>query len=544
MSMARTRLRPPLILVLALALGVVAATPVIVITFWMHGRAQAGVLQEARDKNQLLSQNIATPVEEYLTAAKNNLRLLAELHQRAPLLMGDAVGAQKYFQTVLYIPTHGPLRHWNRSAAKAPGTPLGALVRALPDSPIDPSGVTLIAGKPSIFFLQPEPEGALVGSLDLAPIKALCGRIHFGRRGHCAIADQNGRLIAHPNPAWVAETKDISTWPIVRAGLSGKTGVMTFYSPFIRAEMIAGYAAVPHFHWVVLTPQPLSELSARAHRLALHGAEAALLGLLAALALGGMLSIWLVRPISALVEGMKRIQAGDLRRSFKPQGRVIPLELEILRVHSARMASSVRAAMTFRDRVNDELEERVREATSELMEINSKLERQVLVDELTRLGNRRLLWNAVAQLERHTPPLSYLPVAVLLFDVDRFKRINDTYGHAVGDQLLVHVARILSRTIRDGDYVVRYAGDEFLVLLTGCDLATAQKRAEAMRRDIFTTPLETPAGSVLISMSIGVAGWNEGLTRDNFLDLVGSADKAMYESKRKGRNRVSLGGGE
>lgn len=542
--MPRKSLRPPLLLVLALALGIVAATPVIVITFWMHGRAQAGVLQEARDKNQLLSENIATPVEEYLMAARNNLRLLADLQQRAPQLVGDAVRAQKYFLTVLYVPAHGRAQRWSQHAARPAATPLRVLLHALPETPMDPSGVMRVAGKPTIFFMQPEPKGALVGSLDLAPIRALCGRIHFGLRGHCAIADQDGRLVAHPNPAWVARTKDISGWPIVRAGLQGKTGVMTFYSPFIHAQMIAGFAAVPHFHWVVLTPQPLSELSARAHRLALHGAEAALLGLVAALALGAVLSLWLLRPISALVEGMKRIQGGDLRRSFRRQGWLVPLELEILRVHSARMASSVRAAMIFRDRVNDELEERVREATSELMEINSKLERQVLIDELTRLGNRRMLWNTVARLEQQTPPLDYLPVAVLLFDVDRFKRINDTYGHAIGDQLLVHVARMLARTIRDGDYVVRYAGDEFLVLLTRCDLATAQRRAEAMRRDIFTTPLETPVGSLLISMSIGVAGWNDALSRDHFIDLVASADKAMYESKRKGRNRVSLGGSE
>lgn len=532
--------RPSLGLILGLAFALVAATPVIVITLWLRAGVESSILSEAHDKNQLLSQNLATPVSEYLTAARRNLALLGGLHDRHPRAFADTATSQSYFRELVY---------WSWGSAKAitwgvnPGSPfpLPAVLRDYPRTGgAAHTGVMRdpLSGQPTVFFLQPVRGGVLAGALDLAPIRALCGEIHFGTRGHCAMTDQFGNVVAHPNPAWVDAIKNLRQWPIVTAGMAGDAGVMTFYSPFIKAEMIAGYASVPDFHWVILTPQPLSELRAEASALVKTGSIVALAGLAVSLALAAFLRGWLSRAIGSVAEGVKKVQEGEYKVALPRFGRWVPREIETLRACIVGMSRSVREAISLKDNLNQELEQRVVAATRELVDANYRLALQAHVDDLTGLGNRRSLWQIIADLEQ-PEETTYLPVGLILLDIDRFKQINDTHGHATGDRVLVHVARIISTETREGDYVIRYAGDEFLILLTRCDLDTAQRRAESIRARIAAAPLPIEGNLLEVTASIGVTGSAQRLTRATLVELTGIADQAMYMSKRAGRNRIS-----
>ncbi|HET9122830.1 MAG TPA: diguanylate cyclase [Acidiferrobacteraceae bacterium] len=547
--MSHKRFKPSLGRAVGATLALVAAIPVAAMTAWLYVQAHAGMLREARDKNQLLSQNLAAPVGEYLSAASNGLRLLARLYDRAPQAMGAAVRTQTYFRRVLYIPapvqpvlaTPLPVLAWGPGGRQL--LPLTPQLRALvqPFQAMVRSGYTGLRpwrGRPAMFFMHPVNTGLLVARLDLGPVRALCRNIHFGRHGHCVITDQFGAIVQHPNSRWVRQAKSIASWPIVAAALHGKSGVQQFYSPFLKRRMIAGYAAVPRFHWAVLTPQPRAELAAHAQELVQEGFAAGVAGVACALLIGSVLASWLMRPLRALERDMRRMRNGDLTRLFRSRGHRAPRELESLRVHSRRMAQAVRLALHLRAQVNRELEQRIQAATAELQMANRRLERESLVDELTQLGNRRMLWELVGKFEKQTDD-AYLPLSVLLFDIDHFKRVNDTQGHAVGDQLLVHVARLLGGDTRDGDHVLRYAGDEFLVILTQCDLDSAWRRGEALRRAVFGQPLLTPTGALLIGLSVGVASVRKPITDASFRRLLAHADQAMYLSKRLGRNRVS-----
>lgn len=170
-----------------------------------------------------------------------------------------------------------------------------------------------------------------------------------------------------------------------------------------------------------------------------------------------------------------------------------------------------------------------------------------LTDSLTGLFNRRYL-------SAHLPRLldrgggNQKPVAALLFDIDHFKVVNDTYGHGVGDEVLKEVANRASRNLRNFDLVARLGGEEFVVVMPDTDLVQALNVAERLRRRIAETPfaVSAPVGQISISISIGVAVADGTLDADGKPEsgdsLLRRADTALYQAKRSGRNRVVADG--
>ena len=102
--------------------------------------------------------------------------------------------------------------------------------------------------------------GVLLGELRTDLIEELRRTIRFGEKGHSAIVDKFGRVIAHPNPKWMEEMHDLSAQDLVQKMMRGESGVTEFYSPFLKEQMVAGYAAVPEIGWGVMVPQPKSEI--------------------------------------------------------------------------------------------------------------------------------------------------------------------------------------------------------------------------------------------------------------------------------------------
>lgn len=129
------------------------------------------------------------------------------------------------------------------------------------------------------------------------------------------------------------------------------------------------------------------------------------------------------------------------------------------------------------------------------------------------------------------------PMTVVMADVDHFKRINDEHGHLVGDAVLQQVASLLSAMVRGGDAVVRYGGEEFLLLLPGIEAALGVKIAERARRSIEATPILVEDRTIAITMSFGVAGRRGREARESILSR---ADHALYTAKQRGRNRVEI----
>tara|TARA_R110001592_G_scaffold13740_2_gene62833 strand:- start:51077 stop:52255 length:1179 start_codon:yes stop_codon:yes gene_type:complete len=166
------------------------------------------------------------------------------------------------------------------------------------------------------------------------------------------------------------------------------------------------------------------------------------------------------------------------------------------------------------------------------------LKEQASRDPLTDLFNRRALEEAAVKslsLSRR----SSRPLALLMLDLDRFKAINDKYGHKVGDQVLIAFAEHLRDYSRVPDFICRFGGEEFLLLLPDTSVAEAQNIAERIRHRWQKSPIPTTAGGVSVTVSIGVVEFTQA-ENENFFDLVERADLALYQAKKMGRNRVEI----
>jgi diguanylate cyclase (GGDEF)-like protein len=161
----------------------------------------------------------------------------------------------------------------------------------------------------------------------------------------------------------------------------------------------------------------------------------------------------------------------------------------------------------------------------------SRLDLLNRTDPLTGLWNRRHLdaHLATAQLR---PSAGGAGFALLMLDVDHFKRVNDTHGHGVGDAVLSRLGGILREGVRESDVVGRWGGEEFLIVLDGCNAAAATRIAESLRSAVRDTDHPT-AGPVTLSVGIAVATPGEPIAL-----VVARADDALYEAKRTGRDRV------
>jgi diguanylate cyclase (GGDEF)-like protein len=173
----------------------------------------------------------------------------------------------------------------------------------------------------------------------------------------------------------------------------------------------------------------------------------------------------------------------------------------------------------------------------ENVDLHETVQQQAVTDELTGLFNVRQfhsrLDSEIERAERFGTPLS-----LVMLDIDKFKSVNDTYGHQQGDRVLVEVARVLRRLSRDVDLAARYGGEEMAVILPQTDLAGAEQGAERMRSAIQAMQIPRLDGDGLlpITASFGVASFpSQGTDKTS---LIAAADAALYRAKRGGRNRV------
>jgi len=193
--------------------------------------------------------------------------------------------------------------------------------------------------------------------------------------------------------------------------------------------------------------------------------------------------------------------------------------------------------------LNQSLEEKVQERTAELMRanerlstLNKELEEITVTDGLTQVHNRQYFMDHLRQEVKRSNRYG-TNVSLLMFDIDHFKSVNDTYGHQAGDAVLVGVTKLISERLRETDLFARYGGEEFCLLGMAMDQGNAFMLAERMREYIARASFEHNGRQLHVTVSIGVSSWAPAL-KDNFEEMIRLADAALYKAKAEGRNRV------
>lgn len=188
---------------------------------------------------------------------------------------------------------------------------------------------------------------------------------------------------------------------------------------------------------------------------------------------------------------------------------------------------------------HDSFSVRINEANNMIVSLKAELQTQTslaTVDELTKLNNRRHLNIEAPKLIARAAKTG-TPFSLIIFDLDFFKRINDTWGHNYGDKVLILCAGIIKESARTTDLAVRLGGEEFLLVLPGLGLNTAAQVAERVRHSIATTKITIRGDTLPVTISGGAAELRSG---EDMTDLIGRADKALYRAKQSGRNKICL----
>ena len=214
--------------------------------------------------------------------------------------------------------------------------------------------------------------------------------------------------------------------------------------------------------------------------------------------------------------GSRKDELGQLGNAFNSMHDTIKRQIKELNAH------------------REILEQEVKERTKDLELANKKLELISKTDELTGLPNRREMNETIAN-EMGRSARTHKPFCFIFIDIDHFKNINDTYGHACGDIILKSVAQTIRGLLRKYDVFARYGGEEFLTLLPETDLEGARVVAERFRRQIEKMTVRYADFTIKITITLGVAKFDDRLGADRSIQM---ADKALYQGKEGGRNRV------
>ncbi len=506
--------------VLIAAFLVASGMPLLTFWAWPHSAALQSEVNEANDRHLLLALTAADDLKDYHANVVKTVQtiapLLAEGHPTdfaVPLL------TQLRFRHFCVIdPQSGKvLRALPVGPVKIPQVLSPAMLASVVDLADQPEGVVApvrIApdGQPEILLAQRIGDRIVLASLGTGYVRDLSARIVFGLKGHAVVVDQTGRVIAHPRADWVADAHDLGGLEPVQQALAGTSGVRMFFSPAIGAEVIAGVAPVPGLGWGVMVPQPISELHAAAARIAQSARFVFLTGLGLSALIALVFSTLMSKGIQAVSAAARQMTQGDDRVRIRPLFRSLTLtEIEELRTSFNTMAQ-------------------------EVGESRQTLLTMVTHDSLTGLLNRRAFLAAGTDLIDRAAA-SGVHFVTFFIDVDHFKAINDIYGHAAGDALLVAVAQRLKALAGPDDVIARQSGDEFLLL----HLLRPREKAETFGRTLADALAEdhTWTGRRLtMTCSVGgCVGSETGLVIEH---LIRCADQAMYIAKEQGRGGLCL----
>lgn len=330
-------------LLLFISLTLVSIVPVGLLAYWEQRTALEKEFTSLQEKHLLLARNLTGALERYVqdvelafSMTTDNLPNASGIKNLDSMLVGldfrhilviDAEGVVQKMQCALSCPKGDrfppevlkSVETARRQAEASPGKIVFSNITRNPE------------GQPSIYLLRALDGGLLaIGELSPGYIGKVQKAVTFGDRGHAAIVDKSGRVIAHPLPSWVNTMKDISKLSVIKKMMNGESGVTQFYSPAMKADMVAGFNVVPATGWGVMIPQPYSELVERANSLRIVALGIAAMGTAIAILLSWWLSGLLSRPLRTMAEAAHAFAEGRAMPLVEDTSRFVPHEVSDL----------------------------------------------------------------------------------------------------------------------------------------------------------------------------------------------------------------------
>ncbi|HEV7814765.1 MAG TPA: diguanylate cyclase, partial [Janthinobacterium sp.] len=404
----------------------------------------------------------------------------------------------------------------------------------------------LWSGQKSIVMLRQiyfKSDNRLAGSLflGLRPVRfsSIFDDVHLGDGSDIFILDArdgSGIVQTRDRPGGGAAAPALVAHIAASLAHGRQTGCLLYEDAALdgraHATFLAAYTQIPRTTWYVVSTLPNDALLAEAQSVRDKIVLIGVLCFLCAIGLAYAIARSISAPLEKLAGIMRETETGNYALRMEYEGRD---ELALLAQKFNEMAGNIGQA-------HDQLESRVAERTRDLEQANQKLAALSMTDSLTGIANRRR-FDAVLEAELHRAARAVQPVALLMIDVDYFKKYNDFYGHQEGDACLRKVASLLQvHARRAGDLAARYGGEEFVLLAADTGADTAAALAEDVRRALEVLCLtheNSPTGCVTISVGVAVLVPDERQTPEMFIRM---ADKAMYRAKEQGRNQVVLAG--
>lgn len=317
------------------------------------------------------------------------------------------------------------------------------------------------------------------------------------------VVDKMGNIIYHPDKGRIGD--NVASNPAVAEIMAGKGGHMKIVNTQ-GVPMLAGYAIVPSVQWGIVSQTPAATVTKSVR------------GIVARMALVSMPFILL---LALLVIGVSHRLAFPLRRlavyaSLLNKGGPEKEKVPVLRMRHHLIYEA------------NELNRAVIDAFRVMGDRTEALSLEAHTDALTGLYNRRFFDSLLASWDGQQ-----MPYAVILMDLDRFKSVNDTFGHLKGDEVLRFLAARLNAEKRDGDYACRYGGEEFVLLIPFGDKDLAYQLAESVRIGLMKA--DSPIGRP-VTLSLGIAAYPQDGASS--AEVVHCADLALYRAKEEGRNRT------
>lgn len=317
--------------------------------------------------------------------------------------------------------------------------------------------------------------------------------------------------------------------------LKSKRGV--FLEETASGDMLSGYAALdghrdfPSLGWTVIAKRPASVAFAPSGRMFWTIVGIGTLVALIGIGFAGLMANRVSRPIRALADAAGRIGRDD-EATMLPRQRG---SSEV--IHLSTSLRSLLLRLGFVEQLTQRAEQKAAEDACKLEDDIKSLRKLAETDPLTNLLNRRAFIEASADAMRYYQRYER-PIAALVVDIDHFKQVNDTHGHAAGDAAIRQIAELIAKMLRDTDKVARFGGEEFVVLLREVNERAAGDLADRIRETVAQTPVLYDGKEIRLTISMGCAAISAH-DRD-IEELIERADRALYMAKAAGRNCVRM----